>query len=103
MPVETQRDIYSVTCNWLLQYMQQSPFGPPDFWTPAAPLPEPTRALPRTEEKLRVMSERYFRRVRLFHPDDAKPIGVMPIIQETDNWKLRVVGWRPDPEAKKAA
>lgn len=98
------RNIYSVLANWLLSYLQASPFGPPDFWTPAAPLPEaPTKALPLTEEKIAEMSARYFRREQLHHPQDAKPVGVMPKIFETENFKLKIVGWQPDPEQRKAA
>lgn len=47
-----------------------------DFPANLAPLPAlPTRAAPGSEEKIRVMAERYARREQLTHPCDARCTG----------------------------
>ena len=45
---------------------------PEDFNGPGFPPVEPTAARPGTDEKIRVLAERYARREQLFHPRDAK-------------------------------
>ncbi len=39
-------------------------------------LPTPTTAMPGTEEKIKVLAERWARGEALFHPDDARLSGV---------------------------
>ena len=48
---------------------------PLDFWGPGLPC-RPTKAVPGTPAKLRVLAERYRRRQELFHPADATDLEV---------------------------
>jgi len=66
--------IYAVLCFTLLDYLRRFPVAGGEETTEDCygnrHLPLPTAALPRSEEKLRVLEERYRLRQSLHHPKD---------------------------------
>src|SRR5687767_12671696 len=72
----------------------------PEFDGPASLPGEPTEALPGSEKKIRIMTERAARREQLFHPLDGlirKPRTPRVTPRERNPWPVASVERPPEP------